>query len=298
VPGRVPSATDPQQRHGRKSKSKRFNGHKAAIATDIETGLITATKVIPGDAGDSTGSLDLVEQSEENTDLPVEEAIGDCAYGGGQTRQNFADADRQLFAKVPTEWQGNGLFPKSAFVIDLVMQTVTCPGGETARRHTQTADGSKIFFFGQACTDCALKEHCTTAKNGRTLHVHAQEQLLRDARAYQKTPEGRAHLKERLIVENSLGRLAQLGIGQAKRVGRAKTGVQLAIAAAVANFRRTWNWQDKQTNTHKNDGNGRPGGQKYPAMVIWSLSETLQTVNSTFNTTFRTMSRPKMEIAA
>jgi hypothetical protein len=288
APGRIPSATDPEQRHGRKSRTKRFNGHKAAVATDMDTGLITATKVIAGDAPDSTGAVDLVEQSEENTGLPVTQTIGDCAYGGGQTRQDFADAGRTLYAKVPTEWSRNGVYPKSAFAIDLSKLTVTCPGGQTTDHHTQLADGSMTFFFGQACTGCPLREHCTTAKDGRTLHVHAQEQLLREARAYQKTPEGRAHLKDRLVVENSLGRLAQLGIGQARRNGRAKTAVQLAIAAAVANLRRTWNWQQKQTNIQNNNGSGQPIGQNDRSENVVGLLKASHSVYAAVKMRFQT----------
>ncbi|NOR83357.1 MAG: hypothetical protein GQ526_07670 [Ardenticatenales bacterium] len=38
---RVVSVHDPEIRHGRKSSSKRFDGHKAAIAVDAESRLIT-----------------------------------------------------------------------------------------------------------------------------------------------------------------------------------------------------------------------------------------------------------------
>jgi len=59
------------------------------IAADIDSQIITAVAVIPGDAGDATGVLELVKQAEENTGQPVEETIGDCAYGGGETRQKL-----------------------------------------------------------------------------------------------------------------------------------------------------------------------------------------------------------------
>lgn len=63
VKGRIPSATDPMQRHGRKSAKKRFTGAKASVAADAGTGLILAVEVIPGDSGDATGALELVEQA-------------------------------------------------------------------------------------------------------------------------------------------------------------------------------------------------------------------------------------------
>jgi len=44
----VVSVHDPEMRHGRKSKAKRFDGHKDAIAVDPESQLITAADVLAG----------------------------------------------------------------------------------------------------------------------------------------------------------------------------------------------------------------------------------------------------------
>ena len=68
---------------------------------DTDSQLITAVEVLPGNAPDNLGALELVEQSEANTGVPVEEAMGDAAYGDGGTRQTFADAGRTLIARVP-----------------------------------------------------------------------------------------------------------------------------------------------------------------------------------------------------
>ena len=78
---------DPEMRHGHKSSRRRFDGHKAAIVVDTGSQLITAVEVLPGNAPDNLGALDLVEQSEANTSVPVEESMGDAAYGDGDTRQ-------------------------------------------------------------------------------------------------------------------------------------------------------------------------------------------------------------------
>ena len=61
---RIVSVHDPQMRHGHKSSRRRFDGHKAAVVVDTDSQLITAVDVLPGNAWDSTGALDLVEQSE------------------------------------------------------------------------------------------------------------------------------------------------------------------------------------------------------------------------------------------
>jgi hypothetical protein len=77
--GRLPSATDPQRRHGRKSATKRFNGHKADVAPDIDSQIIGAYDVLAGDAGDATQALSLVAQAEANTRQRVQASTGDCA---------------------------------------------------------------------------------------------------------------------------------------------------------------------------------------------------------------------------
>ena len=57
--------------------------------------------VLPGNAPDNLGPLELVEESEANTGVAVDEALGDAAYGDGDTRQAFADAGRTLIARLP-----------------------------------------------------------------------------------------------------------------------------------------------------------------------------------------------------
>ena len=68
---RMLSVHDPEMRHGHKSSRRRFNGHKAAIVVDTDSQLITAVDVLPGNAPDNLGALELVEQSEAITGLPV-----------------------------------------------------------------------------------------------------------------------------------------------------------------------------------------------------------------------------------
>ena len=75
--------------------------------------------MLPGNAPDNLGALELVEQSEAGADVPVVEAMGDTAYGDGGTRQVFADAGRKLVPRVPGR-SNRKRFPKADFIIDLV----------------------------------------------------------------------------------------------------------------------------------------------------------------------------------
>jgi len=68
---RILSVHDPEMRHGHRSSSTRFDGHKAAVAIDTGSQLITAVDVLLGNARDSVRALELVKQSEENTGMEV-----------------------------------------------------------------------------------------------------------------------------------------------------------------------------------------------------------------------------------
>ena len=135
---RMVSVHDPDMRHGRKSGSRIFDGHKASVAVDTDSQLITAVDVLAGNASDNIGALEMVERSEENTVSAIEETIGDAAYGDGETRQIFADAGRTLIAKFSRRPERK-YFPKEDFKIDLESGTCTCPAGHTT---------SKVYRIG------------------------------------------------------------------------------------------------------------------------------------------------------
>jgi hypothetical protein len=272
VRDRVPSATDPEQRHGRKSASKRFNGHKASVVAETRSGIILSCDVLAGNAGDATNAVEQIMKAEQNVGLPIAETLGDCAYGGAETRSAFADAKHTLIAKVPAP--PGGPFGKSAFYVDLDNDTVTCPAGHTTNDYDADSHGRKTFYFDAFCTDCPLRSQCTTSKYGRTISVHPNERELEQARTFQNSPEGRAKLIERLAVENTLARLSRYGISQARYIGRAKSRFQLTITCAVANFRRSWCY--KYNNGDQDNTNGMPstdiiGADQTALRVVYEL---------------------------
>ena len=244
---RMVSVHDPEMRHGHKSSRRRFDGHKAAIVVDTDSQLITAVDVLPGNAPDNLGALELVERSEANTGVPVVEALGDAAYGDGDTRQAFADAGRTLIARVPGR-PNKAHFPKEDFLIDLEAGTCTCPAGRVTRhlRPSGTRTGStgrtyrlQAFRFDAAvCGVCPLRPRCVAGSSGkgRTVQLHPQEAMLQQARAMQRSEAFAGYRKWRVVVEHRLARLVQLGIRQARYFGRAKTRFQLYLAATVANL--------------------------------------------------------------
>jgi len=246
-PDRVISVHDPEMRHGRKSKSKLFDGHKAAVAVDPESQLITGVAVLPGNAPDNQQALELVEQTEENAQVEVEETIGDCAFGDGTTRQEFADAGRKLVAKVPDRPNGAQI-PKEDFRIDLGNKTCTCPAGQECGtleligrckdRNGASQERLGFKFEPEVCGVCPLRPQCVSAGpgKGRTVSLHPQEALLQEARAFQRSEEFSPYRELRQVAEHRIARLMQLGVRQARYFGRVKTLFQLLMAATVANL--------------------------------------------------------------
>jgi transposase len=233
---RMPSVHDPEMRHGRKSKAKRFDGHKGQFAVDTESQLITTVAVLPGNAADHDEALAVVEASEVLTGCEVAETVGDTAYGDGATRQQFALAGRTLIAKVaPVTNQGR--FPKTQFQIDLEAKSCTCPAQQVSHDFRPAARGGGVFrFAASACGACPLRPQCVRGKGGRTVQVHPQEALLQQARAFQTSEAFRSYRSLRQVVEHRLARLAQLGIRQARYRGLEKTLFQALMVAAVANL--------------------------------------------------------------
>ena len=241
---RMVSVHDPEMRHGHKSSRRRFDGHKAAIVVDTGSQLITAVDVLPGNAPDNLGALELVQRSEANTGAPVEEALGDAAYGDGDTRQAFADAGRTLIARVPGR-PDKAHFPKEDFLIDLDEGTCTCSAGQVTRSirssGTRTGPTGRVHrmqgfrFDAAVCVACPLRSRCVAGSSGlgRTVRLHPQEGLLQRALALQQSNAFAGYRQWRVVVEH---RLVQLGIRQAHYFGRAKTRFQLYLAATVANL--------------------------------------------------------------
>ena len=243
---RICSVHDPEMRHGRKSASVRFDGHKAAVVADVETGLVTAVDVMEGSAKDDRGSLELVKQAATNTGLEVEVALADCAYGSGENRQRFADAEIELQAKVARLSNGD-FFTKDQFEIDLEAMSCRCPAGQVTTHlvkagYHSSEDGSRVGvqafrFSAKICAACPWQASCFKANGqGRQVRLHPHEELVQTARQWQASPDFDIFRQQRQVVEHRIARLVQLGIRQARYFGRRKTLFQVLMAATVANL--------------------------------------------------------------
>lgn len=242
---RIPSAHDPEQRHGHKSHGKSFTGHKAAVAVDVESQMITAVEVVAGNASDGESAVALVEASEANTGCAVTQVIGDTAYGSMETRTRLGK--REVIAPTVKGNAGaSGRVAKVDFLIDPEAGVVRCPMGHETRawrwvwvKQAGEKQRTKRFAFAkELCRACPRSGECVTGKRrpGRQITLHLQEPELQAARALERSDHFRQQYRQRVVVEHRIARLVALGMRQARYFGRAKTRLQLLLAATVANL--------------------------------------------------------------
>jgi hypothetical protein len=217
---RVISTVDTEARHTRKSPEARRDGYRAHVAADPETGIITdekLTKAAGAENSDAAAAAEFVAAEAAaagsaggNDDRGRDGAsggelawYGDSAYGTGELRQAIAEAGDQAVIKPwPAQPAVEGGFTRDDFTIDQATQTVTCPAGITRQITARNA-----VIFGAACRSCPLRQRCTTAKDGRTLHLHEHEGLLRAARA-QWAALRRDYMAHRPHVERAIAQVA------------------------------------------------------------------------------------------
>jgi hypothetical protein len=279
---RIVSAHDPEMRHGRKSSSVRFEGHKISIGVDGDSGVILDCEVLPGNETDHANALDATLRVEEDHGVAVNNTVGDGAYDSAATRVEFADADRELVAKQRRD-ANTGLYPKSAFDIDLEAEAVTCPAGHTTTKKTPTKEkvGDRVeqgwvySFDESTCATCPLKSQCTRGKR-RTIKVHPREALLREARESQRTPAFQDAYGKRSVVEHANARLVQLDARQSRYTGRRKSLLQLLMAAAMANISLILTHRRRTADTTPTP----PDTYLTPAQIVTDLLSIVQTFAS------------------
>jgi IS5 family transposase len=230
---RVISTVDPEARHMHKSQSTYRDGYKAHVAVEPDTGIITAAALTPANAADGPTGVALLEG-----EAPGLEVLADSAYGSGETRAALAKTEhRSTIKPIPLRSAVPGGFTVDDFAIDTTAGTVTCPQGHVvpiARRGSAR--------FGPRCWGCPLRDRCTTAKRGRTIHVHPHHDLLVAARRQGETEEFKVPYRQhRPMVERSIAWLVADGHRRVRYRGVPRNQLGLSIRVAAINLRRLIN---------------------------------------------------------
>lgn len=230
------STVDPESRHMHKSVSSYRDGYKAHVAVEPETGLITATALTPANAGDGPTGIELLASEESGLQV-----LADSAYGSGPVRTALA-ADKHTAAikAIPLHRNpklGADQFNRDDFHIDHPARTATCPGGHTVNI---TAKGNATF--GVRCRGCPLRQRCTTAIDGRILHIGEHDAELVAARAAWANGDFADDYRQwRPMVERSIAWLVAKGNRRVRYRGIERNQHGLATRVAAINLRRLVN---------------------------------------------------------
>jgi hypothetical protein len=230
-PDRVCSVGDPEMRHGRKSRSKAFNGYKRHIATLVDAPLVLAARALPANQPENEAVPMLLDDVEPHGELA--ELFIDRGYISNDRVTQLHRSKVPIRCRPWPENNNTGLFTKSDFTIDLRRREVTCPAGNTATFTTKTR---RATFPAEVCHTCSSRQDCTTAKGGRSLEVHPQEALLKKLRRGVATAAGRRQLRTRVPVEHRLARIQKKQGERARYKGVRMNTFDLRRHAAVANL--------------------------------------------------------------
>jgi len=223
---RIISISDPEMRHGRKSKTKLFNGFKRHIV--VANNLILATAVVPANVQEHEAAASLLEAAAEHGAIEIVDI--DRGYLAS-SRILELHRDGTVINSRPWVPTNKGLFTKTDFAINIRRREVTCPNGKT----TKAVPSGTANFAVEDCSKCKLKPSCTTSAH-RSVTLHPAEDLLIKLRRNNATKAGRAELRERVAVEHHLARIGGIQGDTARYAGARKNELDLNRSAAIANL--------------------------------------------------------------
>jgi hypothetical protein len=227
---RVISTVDPQARHARKTSAHKRDGYKGHVAAEPESGLATECALTAAAEPDGPTGVGLL-----GAEQPGLEVLGDSAYGGGETRAALRAAGHlQTIKPIPLQSAVPGGFTVHDFRIDRSAGMVRCPAGVTA-----PITSSGRVSFARECPSCPLRRRCTTAKQGRVLHLHPHEDELRAARRRATTRSfQQSYRRWRPMVERSIAWLVADGCRRVPYRGIERNDGWWSVRVAAVNLRR------------------------------------------------------------
>jgi hypothetical protein len=226
------SIEDKEMRHGRKTKSKRFNGYKRHLAIDLDTVLVLAVAVLPANRPEEEAAPSLV------ADIASQGLMIDSLYiDRGYINAPLVDeilARRGTIICRPWLARNGTLFSKREFTINMRDRTITCPAGE----QQPIVLGTKVQFPAETCRACPLRAKCTDAApdRGRSVEIADNEPLQQHLRKRAATSAGRQELRERVPVEHRQAHTCRRQGRHARYIGSRKNEFDLRRASAISNL--------------------------------------------------------------
>lgn len=242
---RLGSATDPEatcRNHG----GERTLGYNVNAAVTPHA-FIREIQAVTGSTPDQAGVAALVEAQIQHQGVCPDKLIYDQAAGAGRTRAEVAKVSAgrtQLVARVPPQ-ADNGRFSPDAFHFNEQAELV-CPQGRrsTSSYYRADRDGNTYEFSAKVCADCPLWKDCRDPKasssGARRVFISDYQHQIRQAEAYNHTPQFKQEMKQRPLVERVIFMLTHYdGARRARSRGVGRADFQAKMCATARNL-RTW----------------------------------------------------------
>lgn len=222
-------------------------------AVDAKHQLIVAHEVTQ-ELNDTRSLLPMAQQAKCSTGAETLKVVADAGYSNAeQVAQCEAHG---ILVYVPANRSGNNqgagqYFDRSRFTYEPVSDRYRCPAGQWLTRTQLYRPHRAVFYSTPACAGCALKSHCTAAKQ-RTVSRLIDEAALERAQA-RVNAEPHAMALRRQTVEHPFGTLKYriFSHGRFLLRGLHGAGTEMALAVLAYNLRRACNVLGLQTLTSR-----------------------------------------------
>src|SRR5712692_9016667 len=162
APERRCSSEDPELRHGRKSKPKRFNGYKRHVAISWEDDLILACALTPANRPEDEAAAPRKADLAHQELGPIDELYIDRGYLSSPVVPAGLKAGGAVSCR-PWGLANGEVFSQQDFKLNLRDKPLTCPRGHTESFRL----GTVVEFPAAECDRCPVRAQCTKAAPGR-----------------------------------------------------------------------------------------------------------------------------------
>jgi len=240
---RLISLTDPQARHGRKSRKATFQGYKIHVLGDVVSGMIASLSVTTGNTHDGTQGHRLIRRAKALYQ-DIEQVLADTAYGGARLRHIVRGAEGvDLLAPPPPRHLAKGQLGRRDIAIDFETWTATCAAGVPTTTWTwnwstgHQTHVRRFWWLKATCDACSFSGACR-GKNprGNSVQLHPYEQELRAARYAWACPEVRETYRVRTQCERLVNQITRHGGRKARAFGLSAANLQAHVIAMRCNL--------------------------------------------------------------
>ena len=243
------SPVDPDARTGKKTSNK-WEGYKAHLVMEEETGIITGVETTPANATDGSQLQPMLKEQEQVHSLKPQELTADKAYDWGENLESLAN--NKTIANIGLSKQvnhrsGAGYFSVDDFLYDPENIKLMCPAGHISEscynlvlaKYQLNKPGYAFQFKASLCNVCSLKAKCVKNKEGRRVYISYYEPYFRLARERLATEDGKQAYRNRYKIEQKVADLTRYcGLRRCRYRGLDRAGIHTLLATTVCNIKR------------------------------------------------------------